>query len=282
MRALCEKETRYVRAYREAVMSIEHSEETTRSADGTAIGFLKLGSGPALVCAHGSLTTGDEWIPLASALAERFTCVLMDRRGRGRSGDDSSYSLDKECEDIEAVLRATRAPYLLGHSYGAICTLEAAARYPIEKLVLYEPPLPIEGSVVGPAFQDFKAAADREALDEALTIGLRDLVRMSEDELKGLRKTPLWSMMASLTPTWTREIAEIEELKLGVDRYAEIMAPTLLLVGSVTAPHHVVASRALEQVLPISHWVELRGQGHQAHLGATTEFAAAVEAFLAR
>jgi pimeloyl-ACP methyl ester carboxylesterase len=257
------------------------SEETTHSADGTAIGFLKLGSGPALVCVHGSLTTGDEWIPLANALAERFTCVLMDRRGRGRSGDDSSHSLDKECEDIEAVLRATRAPYLLGHSYGAICTLETAARYPIEKLVLYEPPLPIEGSVVGPAFQDFKAAVDRGALDEALTIGLRDLVRMSEDEVKGLRETPLWAMMAALTPTWTREISQIEQLEIGVDRYAEIKAPTLLLVGSVTAPHHVVASRALEQVLPKTRWVDLRGQGHQAHLGATAEFAAAVEAFLA-
>jgi pimeloyl-ACP methyl ester carboxylesterase len=262
-------------------MSIKRTEATTRSADGTVIGFSKLGSGPALVCVHGSLTTGDEWIPLANALAHRFTCVLMDRRGRGRSGDDTSYSLDKECKDIEAVLKATRAPYLLGHSYGAICTLEAAARYPIEKLVLYEPPLPIEGSVVGPAFHDFKAAVDREALDEALTIGLRDLVRMSADELEGLRETLLWSMMAALTPTWTREIAQIEQFEPGVDRYAEIIAPTLLLVGSVTARHHVVASRALEQVIPNSRWVELRGQGHQAHLGATTEFAAAVEAFLA-
>lgn len=262
-------------------MSIERSEEMTRSADGTAIGILKLGSGPALVCVHGSLTTGDEWIPLASALGEKFTCVLMDRRGRGRSGDSASYSLDKECEDIEAVLKATRAPYLLGHSFGAICTLEAAARYPVEKLVLYEPPLPIESSVVGPAFHDFKAAVDRGALDEALTIGLRDLVRLSEDELKGLRETPLWAMMAGLTPTWTREISQIEQLEPGVDRYAEIMAPTLLLVGSVTAPHHVVASRALEQALAESRWVELRGQGHQAHLSATTEFAAAVDDFLA-
>jgi hypothetical protein len=65
-------------------MSLERSEETTHSADGTAVGFLKIGSGPALVCVHGSLTTGaDEWIPLANALGERFT-VRVD--GPARAG----------------------------------------------------------------------------------------------------------------------------------------------------------------------------------------------------
>lgn len=262
-------------------MITQQSEGIVRSADGTSIGFLKLGTGPGLVIVHGSLTTGDEWVPVASLLADRFTCFLMDRRGRGRSGDDPQYSLSKEAEDIKAVLEAAGPnPYLLGHSYGAICTLETARAVSVAKLVLYEPPLPIHNAVVGPAFEDFRSAVRRSELDEALTIGLRDLVRMSDDEVTGLRTTPLWAVMSALTPTWTREIQEIKQLEFGVARFSGILSPTLLLIGSVTAPHHVVASNALEEALPDPRSIQLEGQGHQAHLTATAAFAKAVANFL--
>jgi pimeloyl-ACP methyl ester carboxylesterase len=67
-------------------MSIETSAEVTRSADGTSVGFVRLGSGPAVVFVHGSLSTGDDWRQVATAMAGQFTCFLMDRRGRGRKG----------------------------------------------------------------------------------------------------------------------------------------------------------------------------------------------------
>jgi pimeloyl-ACP methyl ester carboxylesterase len=229
-------------------MSTQLSQGVAHSADGTSIGYIKLGTGPGLVIVHGSLTTGDEWLPVASALADRFTSYLMDRRGRGRSGDGEGYSLSKECEDIKAVLDAAGPDsFLLGHSYGAICALEAARRFPVSALVLYEPPLPIHETIIGPAFKDFRSAVDRNELDEALTIGLRDLVRMSSDEIAGLRRTPFWTGMAALTPTWTRECEAIDLLKLGVSRFAGMASPTLLLVGTATAPHHIEASRDAER-----------------------------------
>lgn len=120
-------------------MSIEAGAEVTRSADGTSIGFARLGSGPAVVFVHGSLSTGDDWRQVATAMAGQCTCFLMDRRGRGRSGDASDYAIDREYDDIKAVLDvAGPGTHLVGHSYGAIGALGAALGAPIGRLVLYE------------------------------------------------------------------------------------------------------------------------------------------------
>ena len=70
-------------------MEAQHTEETVPSKDGTPIGFTKLGTGPAIVFVHGSLSTGAQLLPVANRLAERFTCYLMDRRGRGKSSAGS-------------------------------------------------------------------------------------------------------------------------------------------------------------------------------------------------
>ncbi len=264
-------------------MRIEPTEEAVASADGTRLGFRKLGSGPGLVVAHGSLTTGDEWLPVARALADRFTCCLLDRRGRGRSADaaPAAYTLEKEAEDLRAVLEAAGpGAALLGHSYGAVCALEAARRFPPAKLALYEPPLPLDHTLIGPAYEQMRAAVERGALEEALETGLKGLVRMSDDELAGLRGCSHWAGMAALTPTWARECAALGRLEPGAARYAGITAPTLLLCGSATAPHHAAAIRALEAALPDARTVVFEGQGHAAHLLATEAFAEAVARFL--
>jgi pimeloyl-ACP methyl ester carboxylesterase len=86
--------------------------------------------------------------------------------------------------------------------------------------------------------------------------------------------------MVALTPTWTRECEVIDGLENGVARFANLPTPTLLLVGTATARHHVEASDALDEALPNARSVELEGQGHQAHLTATRDFAAAVNGFL--
>jgi pimeloyl-ACP methyl ester carboxylesterase len=257
------------------------SEQRVRSADGTAIGFLTLGSGPPLVFVHGSLTTGDDWRPVAAALADRFTCCIMSRRGRGRSGDGPDYSLDKECQDIQAVLDAcgTR-PHLLGHSYGAVCALETARRSPIGKLILCEPPLPVDGTVIGPAFPAFRDAVQRRQLDEALTIMLKDLGQLSAEQVARLRGRPLWNDLAALTPSALRELETIDSLEPGVDRFAGVMAPALLLVGTGTARHHKVAARALQARLPNARTVLFEGQGHDAHVSIPDVVAREIAGFL--
>lgn len=110
------------------------------SRDGTTIGFRRLGQGPGLVVVHGSIATGDEWSRVASVLADRFTVHLVDRRGRGLSGDADAYSIDTEIADIAAVLDAAGPDAsLVGHSYGALCALAAVASgVDVPGLVLYE------------------------------------------------------------------------------------------------------------------------------------------------
>jgi pimeloyl-ACP methyl ester carboxylesterase len=262
-------------------MNIETSAEVTRSADGTSIGFVRLGAGPAVVFVHGSLSTSDDWRQVATAMAGQFTCFLLDRRGRGRSGDASDYSIDREYEDIKAVLDvAGPGVHLLGHSYGAICALGAALGAPIGRLVLYEPPLPVEGPVVGAALAPYRAAVSGLQLDEALMIGLRDIVHLSAEEIAALRPTPLWKQMAALTPTWMREMEAVDRLGSSLERYRQLEASTLLLLGTATAAHHQVATTALAKTLPAVRVVHLQGEGHVAHLTVPDMVAKEVTDFL--
>src|SRR5690349_18162579 len=100
---------------------------TARSKDGTSIAFTRSGSGPPLVLVHGTTADHTRWAPILPELETRFTVHAVDRRGRGGSGDGPRYALDREFDDIAAVVDAIGAPVmLLGHSYGAICSLEAA------------------------------------------------------------------------------------------------------------------------------------------------------------
>lgn len=118
------------------------------SRDGTIIGYRQLGHGPGLIAVHGGMNAAQNLMKLAGALADAFTVYLPDRRGRGLSGPPGDhYSLAAECEDIDALARATGARNIFGHSSGAIIALQAALVLPaIGKAALYEPPLSVNGS----------------------------------------------------------------------------------------------------------------------------------------
>ena len=255
---------------------------TTVSADGTPIAFRTLGRGPALVVVHGSIATGEQWLPVAEALAGSSTCHLVDRRGRGGSGDAGPYSLDAEADDVRAVLAAVGpGAALLAHSYGAVVALQAlvAGAQP-SAVVLYEPPLPVGGPVAGPAVEPFEELVASGDLDAALALALTDVVRVPAPVVAGLRSGPLWAGMAALTPTWGREFRAIDGLAPGVDRYAAVRAPTLCLVGGATSAHQVAATAALAGVLPDVRTATLPGQGHFAHVAAPDLVAAEVRGFL--
>ena len=134
--------------------------ETVKSKDGTSIAFERRGHGPPLVMVHGTTLDHTRWGTIVTKLAEHFSLYMVDRRGRGKSGDGPVYAIEREFEDVAAVLEATSEPArILAHSYGAICSLEASrltAR--IAKMVLYEPPLPLPGR--SPIFaSDFSRSA---------------------------------------------------------------------------------------------------------------------------
>lgn len=264
-------------------------ESFARSVDGTSIRFLKLGQGPGLVYSHGSLSTGEEWLPVADRLKDRYTSYVMTRRGRGRSDIGSPHSLERECEDIAAVLGAAGpGAHLLGHSYGAVCALEAARRTPIGKLVLYEPPFPINQILPSgagiPTFRAdievFRAAVDEGRREDAMLLGFRRFIGLSETEIAELRPTPVWSEFLSFAHTWGPELEALEQLEYGVERFKEVMTPTLLLVGTLSPEHVKVASSALQSTLPNARTAVLRDQGHEAHAAVPDLVASEIARFL--
>jgi pimeloyl-ACP methyl ester carboxylesterase len=121
--------------------------ETIPSKDGTLIAYQRSGEGPPLILVHGTGGSHVRWAPILSALEPHFGLYAVDRRGRGESGDAASYAIEREFEDVAALVEAIGQPvYLLGHSYGGICALEAARlTQHIRKLILYEPPITSPG-----------------------------------------------------------------------------------------------------------------------------------------
>ncbi|MCZ7544560.1 MAG: alpha/beta fold hydrolase [Anaerolineae bacterium] len=127
--------------------------EKVRSQDGTPIAYHRNGEGPPLVLVHGAIASHARWAAITPALAQRYTVYAIDRRGRGESGDAESYAMAREFEDVAAVVDAIgEGVNLLGHSFGALCALEAALLTPhVRRLIAYEPPpVPVpEGRWIG-------------------------------------------------------------------------------------------------------------------------------------
>jgi pimeloyl-ACP methyl ester carboxylesterase len=256
---------------------------SVRSADGTRIGFRRIGSGPPIVMVHGSISTHADWIPVASLLSNCLTSYLMDRRGRGISETGNTpYCLEREYEDIEAVLRvAGPGASLLGHSFGAICCLGSALRHPVSRLVLYEPPLPIGGLVAGDFLVPYSKAVAAGDLDEALEIGLAHFVRLPEPVIASMRATPVWQQLRELTPTWIRELRAIDAIAPSVEQYRVLACPSMLLTGSLSAAHPLRdASQALAQVLPEVRVEVMEGQGHAAMRAVPELVAGLIEKFI--
>src|SRR5699024_471597 len=182
--------------------------------DGTAIVYTRIGSGPELIICHGSLSTGHEWLPVAGHLADRFTCYVMTRRGRGHSGRGDNYALQRECEDLAALLEHVGGhAHLLGHSYGALCALETARQSSaIDHLLLYEPPLPVAPLQVTAELANYRQAIAEGRLEDALLTGFRTFVGMPDSELAALRKMLLWPGTVQLAPSWLPELEAIAAL----------------------------------------------------------------------
>jgi len=216
-------------------------------------------------------------------LADRFTVLAMDRRGRGQSGDSPDYALEREFEDAVAVLAAAGpSAFVLGHSFGALVALEAALRtHIVQRLVLYEPVFSIAGERVYPPgarerFADLLAKVDRETV---LATYFRDLAGLSDDAIATLRRDPSWSGRVAAAPTLVREFAE-EDYVPDPDRLARLRATTLLLQGETSPAALKEMTDWLAGHLPNSRKVVLKNQGHAAMSTDPALFAETVTRFL--
>jgi pimeloyl-ACP methyl ester carboxylesterase len=254
------------------------------SPDGVRIGYQQSGIGTPLVLVHGVGGTSARWAPVLPALAQHFRVYALDRRGRGISGDAPSYGIEREVEDIVALVDSIGEPVdLLGHSFGAICALEATLRTSnLRKVVLYEPPVPIAGVTIYPEglidqLEALLAEGDREGV---LTTFVREVVRMPDDAYQLFRSSPAWPGRVAAVHTLPREVRAHQAYLFDATRFRAMATPTLLLLGGDSPTFFRASIEVIAVALPRSRTVVLPGQQHTAMDTAPDVFAREVIAFL--
>lgn len=254
------------------------------SEDGIPIAFERGGSGPPLVLVHGSTADHTRWDGVLPDLQSQFTVLAMDRRGRGKSGDAADYALEREYEDVAAVIRAAgRDVSVIGHSFGALCAMEAALRVDnLKRLVLYEPAFPVGGNpLYSPEIPDrLKAILDSGDRDAMLVAFFKDVVGAPDAQIEALRADPSWTGRIAAAHTALRELADGDYL-FEPERFHNLAVPTLLLVGENSPKELTAPAQALNDALPDSQIVTLEGQGHVAMTTAPRLFLDAILRFLA-
>ena len=240
-----------------------------QSADGTPLAVWVDGGGPPLVMVHGSIADHTTFDPFVDVLRDEWTTFAMDRRGFGASGDAPGYRIERDFEDVAAVVDAVSARTggavaLWGHSYGANCAMGGAVRtINVHHLVLYEPSLGVTyppGSIE--AIEESLAAGDREAAIVAVFAGI---LEMTEDEIDAVRSSPLWPVRVAAAHTVPRECRAEESWVYGPGWFDGIAAPTLLLAGSESVPELSKATRAAADAIAGAQVTALDGHGHFAH-----------------
>jgi pimeloyl-ACP methyl ester carboxylesterase len=244
------------------------------SADGTAIGYRATGSGDPVLLVHGSATSGADWLFVLPFLRDRFTVVTMDRRGRGSSGDGADYAMDREVGDVRAVLAAVGAELLVGHSYGALCSILAAERTDrLRRMVLYEPPI----AVIADAIRGLDALVARGDLDGALEGFLRS-AGVTEKQVYAIRSSPAWPTLLEVVPTLPRELHACTAWR---SPRGPIDVPALFLQGADTnSGVYLQGLDGLQAAFPDRRVELIPGQRHVAHLFAAQTFADLVADFL--
>jgi len=242
--------------------------ETTQSADGTVLAFDREGDGPALVLVVGAFC--DRSIPetLATMLAPRFTVLRYDRRGRGSSGDTAPYAVEREIEDLEAVVAAAGgSAFVFGHSSGAALALEAViAGLPATRLVVYEPPYIVEGTRARPARLAERVSqllvADERS--EAAELFLLEGPEAPPEVVTMMQGAPLWSRFEALAHTLPYDLAIVGDQRVPAERLATVDVPTLVLSGAESPRWAREAVDAVASAVPDSEHLVLEGESHNA------------------
>ncbi|MGH7430000.1 MAG: alpha/beta fold hydrolase [Candidatus Methylomirabilaceae bacterium] len=257
--------------------------QTVRSNDGTAIAYDQLGAGPPVIMVVGAFNTRAATGPLAAALQERFTVLNYDRRGRGDSGETLPYSVERELEDLDALIAEAggSSSSVFGYSSGATPALRAAARgLAISKLALYEPPFLVDESRP-PLPADLP-----EQLGELIAAGRRgdavelyqtEAVGIPEEVVVGMREAPFRPALEAIAHTLVYDATIIGDLTLPTELIASIATPTLVIDGENNVPLMRSAARAVADTLPNGQRRTLAGQSHEISPDAT---AAVLEKFL--
>ena len=262
---------------------VEPVVESVASHDGTTIGYHRFGRGPGLILLHGSMSSGAHHVELARLLADTFTVLVPDRRGRGLSGPyRTGDELQQELEDVAALLEATGATNLWGLSSGACIALHAARTMPaIAKVGIFEPPLLPDRSGAAAFLATFDDEMGRGRIGDAMITAMRGaemgpgwfralpkaltarlaMLGMAQEAKKPAGPYPT---MRELASTLHADFAIVAESSGRLDDYREIRANVLLMGGSKSPAFLERALADLARVLPTAKRVELAGLDHAA------------------
>lgn len=237
------------------------------SKDGTAIAFDQSGKGPAVILVCGGSVDHTSNAPLAALLAKHFTVFNYHRRGRGDSGDTLPYAVEREVEDIDAVLAAAGgSAFLYGTSSGAALALEAARHLPgITKLALWEPPYSADASRPRPPadtakiFTELVSAGRR---GDAVEFFMAKVVGLPPDFVAFARTQPWWAAQEALAHTLAYDATIMGDYVVPTERVAAVKTPTLVIAGGASFPFMRETAQALADVLPDGRTRTLEGQEH--------------------
>ena len=244
----------------------------TRSQDGTTIAYERTGSGPPLIVVDGALCWRESGPArkLAAELGDRFTVITYDRRGRGESGDTPPYSVQREVEDIEALIgEAGGRAHVVGFSSGAALAMEAArAGAAIEKLAAYEAPFIVDDSRP-PAPSSYVPELNALLADgrrgDAVKLFMR-LVGMPAILVAVTPLFPAWTKLKGVAHTLPYDAACMGDTQSGKPldavRWGAVGVPTLVLVGGRSPEWIANGMQSLTKLLPSARREVLEGQTH--------------------
>jgi pimeloyl-ACP methyl ester carboxylesterase len=249
-------------------------ESSVQSADGTSIAYDRRGEGPPLVLVGGAFqyrAIDPRTAELADRLAQRFTVLVYDRRGRGESGEELPYAREREIEDLAAVIdEAGGDPSAFGMSSGSALVLDAAlAGVSIERLALYEPPFIVDDSrppLPGDYVERLTALCAEGRPGDAVAYFLTTAAMVPPEMVAGMREAPMWPGFEAVAHTLAYDGALVQDVSRGdaaaLQRWAPVAVPALVAVGGDSQPHVHSAAVALASILARGETRIVPGQTH--------------------
>ncbi|MEV4358175.1 alpha/beta hydrolase [Nonomuraea sp. NPDC049625] len=256
---------------------------TVQSKDGTEIAFDVWGDGQPLIMIDGA-TAHRAVNPInaevGQLLRDEFRVYAYDRRGRGESTDTAPYAVEREFEDLAALIdHAGGSAIVFGWSSGAVLALHAvAAGLPITRLALFEPPFVVDDSRP-PLPADYVERLDACVADgrpgDAVEVFMTAAVGLPAEMVTGMRQSPVWPPTEAVAHTIAYDGRIMGTTMSGAplprDRWAAVTVPVLVMHGTGTMPWLITGARALSDLLPTATLRAIPGENH----GTTADVLAA-------
>ena len=267
-------------------------QKSVTSKDGTLIAYEQTGTGQPVIIVAAALADRGGARRLAGHMAEHFTVINYDRRGRGKSTNSLPYAVEREIEDVEALIDASGGTALLfGSSSGAVLALDTTSKLgsKVKRAFLYEPPFivddsrpPMADTLIGEV-TELTASGRR---NDAVKLFFAKGMGIPEPAVNVMRYLmPGWSTMAAMAHTIPYDLTILGGTQSGkplpAGRWAAATAPTMVAVGSLSEPFFHHGAQALAQVLPNAQYRSLEGRDHSAILFASKALADAAAQFFA-